>query len=267
MTRSSARQMVVALCLLTAPVASADVPDQDPPHENWSLAVVPYLWAAGIEAKGQGSINGQDFDIDVDEDFLDILEDLELGAMGVIDARYRRLVGIFDGAYSKVGDESDVLNGRLDADVSLVILDGKAGFRLLDMNAPWGWESWRSPRIKLDVLAGARYWWNELEAHFDGPLLNRHLSPSSDWVDPIVGARIGIGVTETLNVSLVGDAGGFDVDGIDSSNLTWMVMPTLNWRPWHHFSFHVGWKHLDAQRSHDNDFSMSGAVLGAGFHF
>jgi hypothetical protein len=268
MTRSTLVRVFFAICALTAPGARADdVPSQEPPHEDWSLAFAPYVWATGLEFKADANLLGQEIKVDVDESPKDILEDLEFGVMGVIDARYQRLVGLFDGAYSKVGDESNVLNGRLDADVKLVILDGKAGFRVFDMNAPWGWESWRSPRIRVDALAGMRYWWSEIDAHFNGPLLDRHISPSTDWADPILGARIAIGITETINVSLIGDAGGFDINGIDSSRLTWMVLPSLNWRPWHHFSFHAGWKHLRADRAHDSELTLSGALIGAAFHF
>src|SRR5262245_9635285 len=115
------RSVWLALCVAALQLAATgmradDVRDQNPPHETWDLAVIPYVWAAGIEANAQANIAGQDVDVDVDQSSLDILQDLELGAMGVIDARYRRVVGLFDGAYAKVGDESDVLNGRLDAD-------------------------------------------------------------------------------------------------------------------------------------------------------
>lgn len=256
----------IAICVGIASVAHAE----PPPARDWDLAVFAYVWAAGVKAETETPIGN----VEVDEDFVDILRDLELGAMGFVDARWRRFVLVFDGVYTKVGDASDVLGGlaRVDQDLTQVVLDTKAGFRVLDVAAPWAdGSSPDGPRLIGDLLAGARYWYNGFDV--DVELANgvdRKFSPSRDWVDPLVGLRVGAGITRTVNVSFIGDVGGFDVG--NSSELTWMVMPSLNWRPWQRVSFHVGYKHLHVDRerpSTGNEFgyTMSGPFLGAGFHF
>jgi hypothetical protein len=262
----SAAWIAFTACLLAGPAALAE----PPPERNWDLAVFPYLWAAGVQAEVETQVGN----VEIDQDFRDILKDLELGAMGVVDARWRRLVFVFDGFYTKLGDESDVLGGvaRADVDISQVILDGKLGFRVLDMHAPWGDASaLDAPRARLDLLAGARYWYNGFDVDLDTAIgTNRSFGPSRDWVDPIVGLRAGVGITRTVNVSVVGDVGGFDVG--NSSEWTWMVMPSLNWRPWRRVSFHAGYKHLDVKRerpstNNELDYTTSGPFLGVGFHF
>jgi len=263
----AAALVILAACAGFATVATAE----PPPPRDWELNLFTYVWAAGIESEVETGIG----DVEVDKDFSDILKDLELGAMGILDARWHRFVLIFDGVYTKVGDESDVLRGvaRADSDLTQIVLDTKLGFRVLDRVAPWGDESaLDAPRVRLDLLAGARYWYNraEVDLNVSDIGFGRHFDESRDWADAIVGARVGVGITRTVNVSVIGDVGGFDI--ASSSEFTWMVMPSLNWRPWDLVSFHVGYKHLEAERerpSTNNEFSytMSGPVLGVGFHF
>jgi hypothetical protein len=266
------RSLAAALAMLVACVGSAGLAAAEPPPpRDWEVNFFTYVWAAGIESE----VETRAGDIEVEQDFSDILKDLELGAMGILDARWRRFVLVFDGVYTKVGDESDVLGGfaRADVDFTQIILDTKLGFRVLDRVAPWGDASVPdAPRLRFDLLAGARYWYNgaDVALNVPGTGLGRHVDESRDWADAIVGARVGVGVTRTINVSVIGDVGGFDI--ANSSELTWMVMPSLNWRPWDLVSFHVGYKHLEAERerpSTNNEFSytMSGPVVGVGFHF
>jgi hypothetical protein len=247
---------------------ASPVSGEPPPPRDWDLALFTYLWMAGVEADVESEFG----DIHVDQSFSDILDDLELGAMAALDARYRRFVLFVDGIYTKVGDESSVAQGRVDSDLTMAYLDAKLGFRVLDATAPWADPAQlEAPRVFFDVLGGARYWYNRLE--LDGRFPNvpdRQFDKSKDWVDPLVGGRLGVGLLPTLNVSVIGDVGGFDMG--NGSELTWMVMPTLNWRPWEHWSFHAGYKYVKAERerpsrNRDLDVELSGPVVGVGFHF
>lgn len=263
--RSGLPCTVLALLTLAYPAGA-----EPPPPRDWDLALFGYLWMAGLEADFETEFG----DVDVDESFSDIVQDLELGGMAALDVRYRRFVLFLDGIYTKVGDESSVAQGRVDGDVTIAYVDAKLGFRLLDAAAPWPWTEAaqpEAPRIAFDLLGGVRYWYARLEA--DGRFPNvpdRQLDESRDWVDPLVGARLAVGLLPTLNVSVIGDVGGFDIG--NASELTWMVMPTLNWRPWRRWSFHAGYKHVKAERerpstNRERDFELSGPVLGVGFHF
>ncbi len=80
--------------------------------------------------------------------------------MALVDARWSRLLLLFDVVYTKTGDESDVLGGlaRADVDLTQIVLDAKLGFRVIDIVAPWGEESAPgAPRVRFDLLAGVRY--------------------------------------------------------------------------------------------------------------
>jgi hypothetical protein len=253
-----------AILLLLGPVAGAE----PPPERDWDLALFGYGWLVASEAEFETEFGT----FEADKSITDNLEDLEMAVMGAVDARYRRFVFFFDGVWTKIGDESSVVNGRVDGDVTLAYADAKLGLRLLDAAAPWADASrLDAPRVVFDLVGGARYWYTRAELDGEFPNVpDRQFDKTKDWVDPLVGARIGVGLLPTLNVSIVGDVGGFDMG--NGSELTWMVMPTLNWRPWRRWSFHVGYKHVKAERerpstNRDLDVELTGPVAGVGFHF
>jgi hypothetical protein len=239
---------------------------EPPPEDTWDLAVVPYLWALALQ--GETEVAGTTAEID--RGILDNLNDFELGGMVFVDARYRRFVATVDGFSTRISDNRGGALLRVDATSTTLIGDLKAGFRLLDTTVPWADASaLDSPRILLDLLGGVRYWAVRTELETNG-LTAQQFDTWKDWVDPLVGARVGVGITGTLNVSVLGDVGGFDMG--NASELTWMVMPTLNWKPSEHWSFHVGYKHLKAERerpstNNELDFELTGPVLGFGYHF
>jgi opacity protein-like surface antigen len=255
--------IALALLALAAPAAA-----EPPPQRDWDVALFGYGWLIASEA----SFDTEFGDVDIDASISDNLEDLELAAMGALDVRYRRFVFFLDGVWTQIGDESSVAQGRVDADMTLAYADAKLGFRLLDATAPWADASQLdAPRVVFDLLGGARYWYTRLEADGRFPnVSNRQFDKTKDWVDPLVGARFAIGILPTLNFSVIGDVGGFDIG--NGSELTWMVMPTLNWRPWEHWSFHAGYKHVKAERerprtNRDLDVELTGPMVGVGFHF
>jgi hypothetical protein len=78
--------------------------------------------------------------------------------------------------------------------------------------------------VNFDVLAGARYWRQEVDVVATlGPLASAR-SGVVDWVDPIIGARLGYGVAPGQSVLVRGDIGGFGV----GSDFSWQALATYN---------------------------------------
>jgi hypothetical protein len=256
---------MTACAVLLGATASRAEP---PPPRDWELAIFGYGWLIASEASFETEFGV----FEVDRGIRDNLEDLDFAAMGAAQFRYRRFVALLDGVWTDLSNDSSVVNGRVDGDATLAYLDGKLGVRLLDRAAPWADASrGDAPRVRFDLLGGARYWYTraELDGRFPN-VADRQVDETRDWVDLLVGARVLVGILPTLNVSVVGDVGGFDMG--NSSELTWMVMPTLNWRPWRRWSFHAGYKFVRAERerpstNRDLDVELSGPVVGVGFHF
>jgi hypothetical protein len=90
----------------------------------------------------------------------------------------------------------------------------------------------RSGQLALDVLGGARYWYQEADLSFDiaGALDIGDLqvigargfarSGSVDWIDPVIGARVRYAVAPGHEFFLRGDIGGFGV----GSEFSWQAI-------------------------------------------
>jgi hypothetical protein len=181
------------------------------------------------------------------------------------------------------------------------ILDVKPGFRVLSM--PTVKLLGRSPadddrrRFDLDLFLGFRYWnvANKTNVEIDpatftvggtqvdppggrfdlgglrvpGAFLNgtdRSVQEDADWFDPIVGARVGAGITKRWSLHLSGDIGGFDIAD-DSSNLTWQAMLQSRIAITDHVSLTSGYRGLGVDRDSAIDGIIHGPQLGALFTF
>jgi hypothetical protein len=122
----------------------------------------------------------------------------------------------------------------IDADYSLAIVETGGAYKI------WSRGSQCSPgSTAFDLLAGARYWHQELDVSadvtgtlaFGGPLgitirRSRAIarSGSVDWVDPFVGARLEQQLAPNKGVVLRGDVGGFGA----GSEFSWQAIATYN---------------------------------------
>jgi hypothetical protein len=247
---------------------------EPPPERDWDLMLYAYGWAPKVLADGEATIDGEQYSPEFDTDFSDVFSEWDFGAGLGLDFRYWRFVLLLDGVWVQSEVEGHLAGQEIDGHLMNVVADGKAGFRVLDRATPWGDPSaLDAPRWSVDLLAGARYWFVKNDAmDLEGFPVGNNLNyqTDTDWVDPLVGARLVFGILPTLTFSLVGDVGGFDIG--NGSELTWMVHPTLNWRPFERVSFFAGYKHLRADRERpstnkDFDYELSGPTVGLGVHF
>jgi len=149
-------------------------------EESWSFTFAPYFWLAGQEGD-VGTLAGlPSSEIDVSAG--DILENFDIGLMGLAEARKGRFgivgelfyIGVSADAntpgpsFSTTGYEQDLLG------ISLVPF-----YRLIDKE-----------KTSLDILAGIRWWHldNELELGA-GLLPARTIQTDEDWFDPIIGVK------------------------------------------------------------------------------
>ena len=122
----------------------------------------------------------------------------------------------------------------------------KADYQLAIVEAGSTYEIWShgsqgsSGSTAFDVLAGARYWHQDVDVSadltgtvaFSGPLGitisgNRAIASSGsvDWVDPFIGARVRHQLAPGQEIVLRGDVGGFGA----GSQFTWEAIATYNW--------------------------------------
>ena len=134
------------------------------------------------------------------------------------DVRYQRWEFFGDGQYMEVGD-SVTLPGLLFTNANLHIQSGLAeaflGYRVINCE-----------KATLSLFAGARYTYMGINLSiFDNgdarlPLLRQLLGlpkklnaeGSTDWVDPVIGARGKVKIWKAISLYAEGDIGGFDAN-------------------------------------------------------
>lgn len=209
--------------VMMAPAAAAS---------GWDFRFVPYGWL--ISMNGTQTVRGRS--TKVDASFIDILENSDslVALMGDFEARRGPFAVYGDLVWTKVGVEGGSIRTRtlapgvtttvgrsLELDVEMAILEVGAAYEVA-----------RTGPLAFDILAGARYWYQEVDLSFGvarmveigdlelvgGRALAR--SGSVDWLDPVIGARIRYAVAPGHELFLRGDIGGFGV----GSDFSWQAV-------------------------------------------
>jgi hypothetical protein len=126
----------------------------------------------------------------------------------------------------------------------------------------------------LDLLAGGRYWHQDVSVSAVLNSLDADRSGSVDWVDPFVGARLRQQLAPGESLVLRADVGGFGV----GSDASWQVLATYNRQictmSGHVIDGYLGYRALSVDYSQGSgntqykfDVLMQGPVVGATVHF
>jgi hypothetical protein len=167
------------------------------PEGDWHFAVSPYLWLPGVHGSVGDPNGGQ---IPFSASAGDLLSHFRIGLMGVIEPRYKRIVMPLDIFWIRLGDDRALPNspnqGVANLHMTEFFLTQKLGYRVID-----------NERVKIDALAGFRYWHFGESASFTDNTLN--FTGSQNWVDPLVGGRITGILTPKVELTVGGDVGGW----------------------------------------------------------
>jgi hypothetical protein len=234
----------------SAPAAAQATTAAD--DSDWHFAISPYLWLPGMH----GIIGTDNLNANVSASPADLLSNFRFGLMGAFDSRYKRIVLPLDFMWVRLGDSKGFPNTpeELTAKVTAneVILTPKIGYRLID-----------SKMIKIDGLTGFRYWHVGTDLKFvnnGGQLLK--VSNSLNWVDPLVGGRIGVILSPKIEALIAGDVGGWGT----GSQLDYQLVGLLGYKIKPALALQVGYRYLDVNYRGGGaifNVAMSGVVLGA----
>ncbi len=190
---------------------------EDPLQGDWHLDLTSYLWAPALN--GNLTIRGHEAPVDLS--FIDILKDSSsiIGIEGRLGVRKGRIGVYVDGLYNKIGFEN--LSGPLgfakaNASVTLTFIESAVYYDLIDLprqRSPDGMDTWNWG-IETDIYAGARH--TNLGVNVDlksiGKFgINQSGSKNENWVDPIVGGRVLVDLSDHWKVLLDNNIGGFGV--------------------------------------------------------
>ena len=263
-----------------APAIEAPMPP------SWTFRFVPYGWL--IALNGTQTVRGRS--VKVDASFADIVKESDtlVALMGDFEARNGPFALLGNVVWTKVGVERNNLRSRALAPGVTGTLAASLGLDLKLAIAEIGaaYEVYRSGPVALDVLGGARYWYQEadLSLALAGTVDTGELeiagtrafarSGSIDWLDPIIGARLRYTVAPGHELVLRGDIGGFGV----GSDFSWQAIGAYGFELGTYqgitFSGVIGYRALyvdyvqgEGRRRYEFDMLVHGPVLGISARF
>jgi hypothetical protein len=258
-TRAALAMTLAAVLLVAGAASTARAEDDDP--TAWHASITPYVWATGIY--GDVTVRGRSAELDAT--FIDILKDADnlIGLQGHLEVTRGRWGVYGDLSYVKAKVEDAGPTG-LDVTSRMWFIDFGAQYRILDTTTD------RVPGLTLDVYGGGRYSFLEVGLDTRGvPSLNRDV----EWIDPIVGGRLGVHFSEHVFLLFVGDVGGFGV----GSDFAWSITGLFGYR-WQavglEWAVLAGYKALAQDYSTGSgtgrfrwDTTMHGPILGLNVRF
>jgi hypothetical protein len=223
--------------------ASAHADSQD---TDW-LGIV-YLWGAGI------TIDVQDASAGVD--FKDLIDDLEIGFMGRVEAQGDNFGGFVDVLFVGVGGNESRTNFDLNTDNDTTAMD-----------LAFVWSPGPERMTGFELYGGLRYVDNDFHIVADPvppalPTLEGGIDKS--YTDMLLGARYIAPLSEHWRLTFMGDLSGGDTEG------TFSLGAYAGYRMGQHH-FIGGYKHfemdLESGGAEDLTVTMTGPVIAYGYSF
>jgi len=227
--------------------AQVGLPPQD---SGWHFAVSPYLWFPGVH----GTLGVRNQSASIQASPSDLLSNFRFGLMGAVEPRFKRFVMPFDMMWIRLEDDKGVPNLGDDVDRSVKVkgteflLAQKVGYRIID-----------EEKIKVDALAGFRFWHFGESLTFNPSGIN--VSKSQNWVDPLVGGRIQLALSEKIVVNVLGDVGGWGT----GSQLEYQFATLLGYKIKPKVTLQAGFRYLYVDYTNGSRFATvvtSGVIFG-----
>lgn len=216
---------------------------QDTEEKSWEWRIVPlYAWFASLDGKA----GIKDTTGDVDLDFGEIFDKLQLAYMGHVEGIWRQKIGVFgDLVYLSLGEEKTLQGIPTKVDLKQTIGELGGFYRL-----------GQGPHF-LDLLASLRYYDLKLEPTVGARSLDR----SADWLDGVVGLQWRWKFAEKWILATRGDIGA------GGSELAWNLSAFVDWQVWKNLTLLGGYRALDIdyKDKFTYDVTIQGPVLGFSF--
>ncbi len=191
---------------LTTPTPAECLGQTDGP---WTV-VAPYVWVFGMQGNVGAGFRSTPVDISVG-DAVDQADKLKGAAQLHIETGYGKYGVLVDLTYLRI----QPLDGLVTVESRSTILELLGIYRVVDTGrAPGG--------VTLDVLGGVRWYrfTNSIQGNVFGLLSAER---SSSWTDLVIGARVGVQVTENLGLFARGDLGGYGIGDSSDKAINWTV--------------------------------------------
>jgi hypothetical protein len=239
--------LAVASSLLLAVAAVAD--------DNWGADLEIYGWLPNIELQSEDGSTGE-----ITRD--DIINNLDITALWKVRVRKGRWSLASDFIYLDISDNTDLpLIPKLPELANL----SETGLKAWIITPNIGYTILQNDRQKIELYAGARYFWIEVEATIEidpispgDPPISARLSPTISSWDGIVGARGLYYLTDKWYIPYSVNVGAGD------SDLTWSAQTGFGYK-FSKLDAAFGWRYLHYDIGSDTilkELNLNGPFVG-----
>lgn len=244
--------MVAGFAFLSAVAVWADT--GMPESERWQVTIEPYAWLP--QMTGPVTVHNTKTKVKLDvSDYGYLTDELAMLLSGRFTVQKGSFAIFYDGMYLLTKDET---NGAVSSKVDYYQLIQELGISY--KVADWAVGGGNKKNLRFETLGGARHMYFRTKGSASNPLgLQLEADKTRQWVDPFIGARMTLGLTEQTSVSLRGDIGGFGV----SSDFIWNTVFEMK----HFLTKNKNWFTTMSYRAmntdyHDGDFACEVKFYG-----
>ena len=269
---------VLVSALATASARAAD-PDPasapQPDEKHYELGV--YLWGLSMAAK----VDTQTASVSEHISFHELLDHLSGGLMAHGRGEWGPWSVDLDGFWAKLrgGKQSKTVelgpNGGISVGAEVKteldewLVHATVGYRIFRFGSLFSQRPTDKRHFTGELYGGVRYWSVNPKLHLAVNDQSARVGSRKEWVDPLVGLRFGIDLSDTVVMGISGDAGGFNI-GNWCSDFTWSQTTMLSWAFSESWRAHAGYRLLDFHRdSGDRNVRIQerGPFLGLTYRF
>jgi len=220
---------------------------EEPLREQWRFSVEPYFFVP-LSVQADVTVAGRSASLDLGvDDILNLDRAFDAGLR--LEAQHNRLGFILDAFYVSAAQSGTVgltfpaeslqrfgINtaARVEGDASIAVdqltIDAAVSYRVVDTvlgNSTASSPAY--PRLVVAPILGlrTRFLWQELEVdnvrlgEFSLPI-DREYSASSTTIEPLLGAQIGLDLSERWAMNMRGDVSGFNINA--DQDFTWNLL-------------------------------------------
>jgi hypothetical protein len=220
---------------------------QEEESPSWRFSLTPNLWASGLSGRvGFGPTVGE-----VDLSIGDILDDFDIGVIGLFEARRYPWVIRTDLFYVSLSDEQARI---VDGGETLLIgqdqfmLQPELGYAIV--SRPWG---------GVDALIGVRYW----DLQVDLTVQPQAVTGKADWIDGLVGAALRYQPAASWHLFAKADA------GTGGSEFTWQAFGGAGYDLGRCCTLVAAYRYLDVDYQKDGGlvYDVHGPAIGVTLRF
>ena len=240
---------------VTPDAPSAAAPQQGPvgTSDSWHGAISIYGWLPGV----RGTVGALGHEAGIHVPFSDLFHYLKGVIPIAVELDKGRFVMPVDFLWMKLAEGkalplTDLTQNYVNMHLTQSLLTPKFGYRIVD-----------GEHLKIDALAGIRYWYIGQDLTLVPSGISQ--SQSASWVDGLGGARFILPVGPKAAITVAGDAGG------GGANLDYQVAGLFTYNVTPKLGFGLGWRYLDVDYRGNHQFifdvATSGALVGLYYAF